>query len=66
MQKRPSLIRTEVTQVPKRPLHIAGHSASLPTAAVAVRSRRAERQARRKRERALLRKAFGGSWTDVY
>jgi hypothetical protein len=36
----------EMTQVPKRLRRIAGRSASLPTTAVAVRSRRAERQAR--------------------
>ncbi len=49
-----------MTRVPKRLRRIAVRSASLPTAAVAVRSRRAERQARRKRERVLLHKAFGG------
>jgi hypothetical protein len=48
-------------RVPKRLRRIAVRSASLPTAAVAVRSRRAERLARRKRERTLLlHKASGG------
>jgi len=51
---------TEMRRVPKRLRLIAVRSASLPTAAVAVRSRRAERQARRKRERTLLHKASGG------
>jgi len=51
---------TEMRRVPKRLRRIAVRSASLPTAAVAVRSRRAERQARRKRERTLLHKASGG------
>jgi len=50
----------EMMRVPKRLRRVAVRSASLPTAAVAVRSRRAERQARRKRERALLHKASGG------
>ena len=43
----------------KRLRRIAVRSASLPTAAVAVKSRRAERLARRKRERALPRVASG-------
>jgi hypothetical protein len=51
---------TEMRRVPKRLRRIAVRSASLPTAAVAVRSRRAERLARRKRERTLLHKASGG------
>jgi len=42
--------------MPKRLRRIAVRSASVPTATVAVRSRRAERQVRRKRERALLQK----------
>ena len=48
--------------MPKRLRRIAVRSASLPAAAVAVRSRRAERQARRKRERSTLlpQKASGG------
>jgi hypothetical protein len=37
---------TEMTRVPKRMRRIARRSASLPTAAVVVRSRRGERQAR--------------------
>ncbi|KAI0274481.1 P-loop containing nucleoside triphosphate hydrolase protein [Russula aff. rugulosa BPL654] len=53
--------RTEMRRVPKRLRRIAVRSASLPTAAVAVRSRRAERLARRKRERTLLlHKTSGG------
>ena len=51
---------TDLTRVPKRLRRIAVRSASLPTAAVAVRNRRAERQARRKRERMLLHDASGG------
>jgi hypothetical protein len=50
----------DMRRVPKRLRRIAVRSASLPTAAVAVRSRRAERQARRKRERTLLYKASSG------
>jgi hypothetical protein len=50
-----------MTRVLKRLRRIAaGRSTSLPIAAVAVRSRRAERQARRKCGRALLHKASGG------
>jgi len=45
-----------MTRMPKRLRRIAVRSASVPTATVAVRSRRAERQVRRKRERALLQK----------
>jgi hypothetical protein len=51
----------EMMRVPKRLRRIAVRSASLPTAAVAVRTRRAERQVRRKRERALLQKTSGGA-----
>ena len=50
----------DMRRVPKRLRRIAVRSASLPTAAVAVRSRRAERQARRKRERTRLQKASSG------
>jgi hypothetical protein len=47
------------SRVPKRVRRIAVRSASLPTAAVALRSRRAERLAKRKREK-VLRKAAAG------
>ena len=47
-------------RVPKRLRRIAVRGASLPTAAVAMRSRRAERQAQRKREQTLLYKASSG------
>ncbi|KAF8491749.1 P-loop containing nucleoside triphosphate hydrolase protein [Russula emetica] len=50
---------TGMMRVPKRLRRIAVRSGSLPAAAIAVRSRRAERQARRKRERTLLHKASG-------
>jgi hypothetical protein len=49
---------TEMRRVPKRLRRIVVHGASLPTAAVAVHSRRAERQAQRKRKRER-------SWTDA-
>jgi hypothetical protein len=52
---------TAMMRVPKRLRRIAVRSASIPAAAVAVRSRRAERQARRKRERTLPHKASGGA-----
>lgn len=39
-------------RAPKRLRRLAVRTASLPTAAIAIRSRRVERQARRKRERA--------------
>jgi len=44
---------------PKRLRRIAVRNASLPTAAVALRSRRAERLAQRKREKVLRRAARG-------
>ncbi|KAI0294117.1 P-loop containing nucleoside triphosphate hydrolase protein [Multifurca ochricompacta] len=44
----------DMVRAPKRLRRLAVRRASLPTAAVAVRSRRAERVAHRKRERALL------------
>ncbi|KAH8988295.1 P-loop containing nucleoside triphosphate hydrolase protein [Lactarius hatsudake] len=44
--------RDPAFRAPKRLRRLAVRSASIPTAAIAVRSRRAERQARRKRERA--------------
>ena len=47
----------DTMRVPKRLRRIAVRTASLPVAAIAVRSRRAERQARRKRER---RRGTGG------
>jgi len=50
---------SDVSRAPKRLRPIAVRTASLPTAAVALRSRRGERLARRKREKAL-RKAAGG------
>jgi len=48
-----------MSRAPKKLRRIAVRTASLPTAAFALRSRRAERLARRKREKAL-RKAGGG------
>jgi len=48
-----------MVRAPKRLRRIAVRNASLPTAAVALRSRRAERLARRKREK-VLRRAAGG------
>jgi hypothetical protein len=48
-------------RVPKRLRRIAVRNASLPVAAAAVRSRRSERQARRKRERVLLHTRAGGA-----
>lgn len=50
-----------VGRAPKRLRRSAVRSASLPIAAVAVRSRRSERLARRKRERALVHRASGGA-----
>ena len=50
---------SDMSRAPKRLRRIAVRSASLPTAAIALRSRRAERLARRKREK-VLRKATGG------
>ncbi|KAI9457235.1 P-loop containing nucleoside triphosphate hydrolase protein [Lactarius psammicola] len=54
-------------RAPKRLRRLAVRSASLPTAAIAVRSRRAERQARRKRERAatLHKAAAVGAGMEV-
>ncbi len=49
----------DMVRAPKRLRRIAVRNASLPTAAVALRSRRAERLARRKREK-VLRRATGG------
>ncbi|KAI0288760.1 P-loop containing nucleoside triphosphate hydrolase protein [Russula brevipes] len=57
----------DVVRAPKRLRRIAVRSASLPTAAVAVRSRRTERLARRKRERAhhsVARAGGGGMQVD--
>jgi len=48
-----------MVRVPKQLSRISVRNASLSTAAVALRSRRAERFARRKREKAL-RRAGGG------
>jgi hypothetical protein len=48
---------TAMVCAPKRLRRIAVRNASLPTAAVALRSRRAERLGRRKREKALRRAA---------
>ncbi|KAH9054871.1 P-loop containing nucleoside triphosphate hydrolase protein [Lactarius vividus] len=53
-------------RAPKRLRRLAVRSASLPTAAIAVRSRRVERQARRKRERAAaLHKAAASTGMEV-
>lgn len=53
-------------RAPKRLRRLAVRSASIPTAAIAVRSRRAERQVRRKRERAAaLHKAAVGAGMEV-
>lgn len=53
-------------RAPKRLRRLAVRSASLPTAAMAVRSRRAERLVRRKRERAAaLHKAAVGAGMEV-
>ncbi|KAH9062562.1 P-loop containing nucleoside triphosphate hydrolase protein [Lactarius deliciosus] len=53
-------------RAPKRLRRLAVRSASIPTAGIAVRSRRAERQARRKRERAAaLHKAAVGAGMEV-
>ena len=54
-------------RAPKRLRRLAVRSASLPTAAIAVRNRRAERQARRKRERAaaLQKAAAVGAGMEV-
>jgi hypothetical protein len=49
----------DMVRAPKRLRHIAVRDASLPTAAVASRSRRAERLAQRKREKVLRRAASG-------
>jgi hypothetical protein len=48
-----------MARAPKRLCRIAMRNASLPTAAVALRSRPAERLARQKREKALRRAAGG-------
>jgi len=48
-----------MARAPKRLRRIAVRNASLPTAAVALRSRPAERLERRKREKALRRAAGG-------
>ena len=45
------------SRAPKRLRRLAVHSTSLPTAAIPVRNRRAERQGRRKRERAAAVRA---------
>ena len=42
------------SRAPKRLRQLAEHSGLLPTAAIAVRNRRVERQALRKRERAAV------------
>ncbi|KAH9033771.1 P-loop containing nucleoside triphosphate hydrolase protein [Lactarius pseudohatsudake] len=53
-------------RAPKRLRRLAVRSASIPTAAIAVRSRRAERQARQKRERAAaLHNAAAGAGMEV-
>ena len=51
----------DMVRAPKRLRRLAVRNASFPTAAVAVRSRRAERLARRKNERRALHKKGGGS-----
>jgi nuclear GTP-binding protein len=48
----PALSDDPAFRAPKRLRRVAVRSASLPAAAIAVRSRRVERQARRKREKA--------------
>jgi hypothetical protein len=48
-----------MVRAPKRLRRIAVRNASLPTAAVALRSWRAERLGRQKREKALRRAAGG-------
>ena len=50
----------DMVRAPKRLRPIAVRNASLPTAAVALRSQRAERLAQRKREKVLRRAAAGG------
>lgn len=56
-----------MSRAPKRLRRIAVRSASLPTAAIALRSRRAERLARRKREKALHKtpSGVGGMHVDI-
>ena len=50
-------LNPDMVHPPKRLRRIAVRNASLPTAAVALRSRRVERLARRKREKVLRRAA---------
>jgi hypothetical protein len=55
----------DMVRAPKRLRRLAVRNASFPTAAVAVRSRRAERLARRKSERRVLHKTKGGGGMEV-
>jgi hypothetical protein len=56
---------TDMVRAPKRLRRLAVRSASFPTAAIAVQSRRAERRARRKSERQVLHKTWGGGGMEV-
>jgi hypothetical protein len=67
METEPNLgLDPDMVRAPKRLRRLAVRNASFPTAAVAVRSRRKERLARRKSERrALHQKAGGGGTMEV-